>query len=408
MPRTKLPPKYRHHKRSGQAVVTINSHDIYLGPYGTAESRELYAKLLSGAVTPDQLKRKTVTTVVKEQPTAVHVVELLAAFWEHAESYYVDRHGKPNGDQNNYRTLIKRLHAFGREMQVTEFGPKRLRQFRDLLIQDSLARTTVNSRINMVRRIFQWGVGQEMVPPDVVAALKAVEPLRFGKTTARETEPVKPVPRKWIEAVLPYCSPQLVAMVQLQMLTGMRSGELVVMRSCDINTQGKVWEYRPQYHKTAYRGHERIVYLGPQAQKVLRPWLRTNLQEFLFQPREAEAWRREQLHHQRKTPLNCGNRPGSNRCEAPQKEAGERYTTQSYLRALKYAMQKCNRDRQASGEEEISWHPHQLRHLAATILRREYDIETARVVLGHKSVAITQTYAEADQQRAIGAMLKLG
>ena len=32
-------PSYRLHKPSGQAVVTLNGRDYYLGKHGTAESR---------------------------------------------------------------------------------------------------------------------------------------------------------------------------------------------------------------------------------------------------------------------------------------------------------------------------------------------------------------------------------
>jgi hypothetical protein len=35
-------PSYRLHKRSGQAIVTLSGRMFYLGPYGTAESRERY------------------------------------------------------------------------------------------------------------------------------------------------------------------------------------------------------------------------------------------------------------------------------------------------------------------------------------------------------------------------------
>lgn len=55
-----------------------------------------------------------------------------------------------------------------------------------------------------------------------------------------------------------------------------------------------------------------------------------------------------------------------------------------------------------------SWHPHQLRHNAATFLRKEFGLETARIILGHRSAAITTIYAEADQQKAIEAMLRVG
>jgi len=46
------------------------------------------------------------------------------------------------------------------------------------------------------------------------------------------------------------------------------------------------------------------------------------------------------------------------------------------------------------------WHPHQLRHTAATELRKKYGVEVARAVLGHAHVAATEIYAEVDQQVA--------
>ena len=39
--RNKLP-SYCQHKASGQAVVTLDGHDYYLGKHGTPRSREKY------------------------------------------------------------------------------------------------------------------------------------------------------------------------------------------------------------------------------------------------------------------------------------------------------------------------------------------------------------------------------
>jgi hypothetical protein len=36
---TQSNPKYRKHRASGQAVVTLNGHDYYLGPHGTKASK---------------------------------------------------------------------------------------------------------------------------------------------------------------------------------------------------------------------------------------------------------------------------------------------------------------------------------------------------------------------------------
>jgi integrase len=54
------------------------------------------------------------------------------------------------------------------------------------------------------------------------------------------------------------------------------------------------------------------------------------------------------------------------------------------------------------------WHPHRLRHNAATLLRREFNIDVASAVLGHATPAITERYAERDEALAVEAMLKVG
>ncbi len=53
------------------------------------------------------------------------------------------------------------------------------------------------------------------------------------------------------------------------------------------------------------------------------------------------------------------------------------------------------------------WHPHQLRHNAATRLRREFGFEVARAVLGHSSPVVTEVYAELDGAKAAEAMEKV-
>lgn len=71
----------------------------------------------------------------------------------------------------------------------------------------------------------------------------------------------------------------------------------------------------------------------------------------------------------------------------------------AYRQAIKRACKKAG---------VPAWHPHQLRHNAATNLRKEFGLETARVILGHRSAAVTTIYAEADQQKTIEAMLRVG
>ena len=86
------------------------------------------------------------------------------------------------------------------------------------------------------------------------------------------------------------------------------------------------------------------------------------------------------------------DRPGSNRVRNPKRQPGEQYSVESYRQAIERACKKAS---------VPHWHPHQLRHNAATFLRKEFGLEAARIILGHKSAAITEIYAELDREKAI-------
>jgi integrase len=56
----------------------------------------------------------------------------------------------------------------------------------------------------------------------------------------------------------------------------------------------------------------------------------------------------------------------------------------------------------------LVWSPHQLRHTAATPLRKEYGLEAAQVVLGHKTLSVTEIYAEKNVAAARRIMGEVG
>jgi hypothetical protein len=104
----------------------------------------------------------------------------------------------------------------------------------------------------------------------------------------------------------------------------MRSGELVVMRTCDIDRgDPKCWQYTPAIHKTEHHDHVRVVYIDEAAQRLLIPFLTLDSGKYLFNTAEAEAERKTVLTASRRTPVSCGNRVGTNRKADPQKKPGE-------------------------------------------------------------------------------------
>lgn len=378
-------PSYRRHRASGQAVVTLNGRDHYLGPFGSSASRKQYDRLLSEWIANGRgLPSRPDTTIV----------ELIAAYLRFAAGYY-----RESDECANVVLAVRPLKELYGKLPAAEFSPLKLKAVREKMIEANLCRNEINKRIGRIKRIFRWAVENELVQAEIHHGLQAVRGLARGRSQARESAPVKPVPDTFVDAVQSHVSPQVWAMVQLQRYTGMRPGEVCVMRTCDIDTSGNVWIYSPANHKTAYRGHQRKIFLGPRAQAVLKSWLRLNIEEYLFQPREAMAAKRQAAHSLRKTPLSCGNRPGSNKKKSPQKMPGLLYNPRSYHQAI----------RQACLRAEIpNWHPHQLRHNAATWLRKEFGLDVARVVLGHRSPRITEVYAELDEAKAENVMREVG
>jgi hypothetical protein len=340
--------------------------------------------------------------------------ELVVRYLQFAVTYYV-HDGQPTGEVDNLKDAVGPLCLLYGSTAASAFGPKSLKLVREHLIQaGSISRGVINSRIDRIKRIFKWAVSEELVPPSVYEGLRAVAGLRYGRSDAREAEPVKPIADEWIEATLKHLPPMVADMVRLQRATGMRSGNLVTMRPCDLDRSGKVWLYSPETHKTRYLGKRLQIAIGPQGQAILNKYLpQRSPTDFLFPPAEADAWRLEQRQLKRK-PRKTKLYPSERRRVETEKQNGKRrlrrrprgdhYTTDSYRRTISYAINTAIK----AGNNIPSWFPHQLRHTRGTEIRRLYGIEGAQLALGHSKANITEVYAERDLERAKRIARKTG
>lgn len=347
-------------------------------------------------------------------PQGLTVVELIARYWDYARAYYRKTDGKET-ETGNIRAMLKLLRRIYGDTPAVQFGPLAMKVIQQEMVKLGWSRPHINRQMGRIRRMFKWAAAEQLVTPDVLAALQAVAPLKFGRTEAPEPEPVKPVDESHVEATLAAVSPVVAAMVRVQLLTGMRPGEVCIMRGADLDTTGKQWAYRPATHKNQWRGHGKVVYIGPKAQDILRPFLKADLQAYLFSPRESEAWRRGQLHEQRKTPMSCGNKPGSNRKRKPKKKPLERYSTGTYARAIDYACRKAfpppaglNDEAAKAWRKDHHWHPNQLRHTAATRIRQQFGAEAAQQVAGHRHLRTTEIYAERNEEAVRRIVAQVG
>jgi integrase len=434
-------------ERDGVALVTLRDartgkrNDFRLGAAGTTEASEAYHRLIAewearGRCWPlDQPSAARSTA-----RDGVTIVELIANYAEWANGYYHPRFAQ------TISVMLGLLRRSYGSTPAADFGPKKLRLLRDAMIRGEgksrrsprpWSRKYINAQIKQLRHMFKWAASHELVPASVHQALCTIEPLRRGRTAAHENPRVEPVPDWLLEKVRPFMSPMIRALVALQLYSGARPGELLGMRLCDIemDRRGGIWTFRPDQHKNAYREKERVIYFGPKAQQVLKPFIQgARTDAVLFSPCVAEAQRRAELTAQRKTAPGQGNGVGTCRKDAPRKTPGERYTTASYNRAVQYACERCfppppTLARQ-EGERSDTWkkrlgpeqwakllawrrahrfHVHQLRHNAATNLRREFGLEAAQLALGHASAQITDAiYAERDRSKVVDIMRRSG
>ncbi len=347
-------PSYRLHKASGQAVVTIDRKDRYLGVHGTPESRLRYERLITAWMQGEPVPAR------ESESSDITVAEVCIQYLRWAEGYYV-KDGKPTTELGNVKRAIKALRESYPCLPAKEFSPLKLKTVRQRFIDGGLCRTDCNRFTGIVARIFRYAVENELIPPDVAHGLEAVKALAKGRCDAPETDPVLPVKEEAVDATLPHLSTRDRAMVKIQLLLACRPGELVTMRPREIDRSEAVWIYRPRLHKTMHKGKDRIIPIGPRARLLLSPWLPDDSDQFV--------WRSQRGGH---------------------------VSVAGYGRAI----------RTACGLAGIpAWSPNRLRHSGATRIRQQASLDAAQVILGHSSVHMTETYAERnlDAARRIAA-----
>ncbi|MGA2442045.1 MAG: tyrosine-type recombinase/integrase, partial [Tepidisphaeraceae bacterium] len=341
----------------------------------------------------------------------------------------------PKAEANNIRLAIKPfLEIFG-HTEAAKFSPLKLEAFQDLVAKrGDWCRNHINHQMSRIKAMFKWAVRRELILETVYRALLTVPGLQLGATDARESDPVSPVSDQVIDATLPHCSPTIRAMIQVQRWTGARPGEICSMRIGQIDRSRPTWTYSPPHHKTLHHGHARKIFIGQRSQDALAPFLmRLDPLAFVFSPAEAELQRRAALHEKRQTPASHGNRPGSNVKAQPRRRPGNRYTVATYRRAIaracavafqpapplarrdgesvrawKQRLTPAERQELKAFNRQHRWHPHQLRHTAATEIRRQFGIEAAQHVLGHAQINMTELYAEKNAEIAEGIARAIG
>lgn len=177
-------PSYRKHKQSGQAIITLTDglgsrRDVLLGRYGTRESRQEYARVIA------EWEAGGRQLPAREKASDITVAELIARYWPWAKNYYRQPDGTETQEVTGLVYVLRPLNYLYGNTLARDFGPLALRAVRDLMIrgydhpkygpQSALARTHINQRVKRIRRVFKWGVENELVLASVLHGLQAVQ-----------------------------------------------------------------------------------------------------------------------------------------------------------------------------------------------------------------------------------------
>ena len=290
----------------------------------------------------------------------------------------LNHHGKKAEDNSDF-ALRPVVALFGRT-PAKDFGPLRLRSVRDYLVKLGRTRSGVNKQINAIKRAWRWMAELEMIPGGTVEAHRTMRGLRYGQTEARESTPKAKVTVEMAEMTAARACPIIAAMIRVQVLTGLRPGEVCRMTTGQIDQADPgCWFYRPDQFKTKWLGKNRAVPIGPRAQEVLLPFLHPQEPDrALFSPIEATAHRMADLRSKRKSKVPPSQL--DRRKENPEKTPGEFYITESYGRAIKAVNILHGLP---------AWSPSCLRATRAQTVFESLGLDAARTLLGHADEAVT-------------------
>jgi integrase len=358
-------PGIKLHKKTGQFYVWVRKKRKYLGT--DAEQ----AKVRLERYRRGEVEARPVARGEAEPPT---VSEVLLAYIKARRAGGVPE--KEVARIKGVARVVNRL--YGREQTAT-FRAKALKHVRQELIRTPsrrqikakpkrrhisprnpagplpITRRYINRMVNEVKAAWTWAASEEMVPAETAMSLRLVAGLRKG-AGGREPDRIPAVEQWVVEATIPELTPVVAAMVRLQILTGMRPGELCSLRRGDISIEHaervplpmtnkyvaamevegvRLWVAVPSSHKTLHRGKPRAVVLGPKAQEVVRPFIDgRDPADYLFSPKESRtAWLKA---HERKVRVGRSRMPGA------------RYTASSYGRSVACAVERANRKRLAA------------------------------------------------------------
>ena len=145
-------PKYRLHKPSGLAVVTLAGRDHYLGPYKSPASRRAYRNLVAEWLQRDK------QPIVRDRD-ALTMAEVVPRYWVHLNGRRTDE-----GELGHVKHLMCAVLADYRDTLASEFAPVQVRVVRQRMIdKNQWSRQYTNKQVDRLKRIWKWFANEQLV-----------------------------------------------------------------------------------------------------------------------------------------------------------------------------------------------------------------------------------------------------
>ncbi|MBL8763129.1 MAG: site-specific integrase [Phycisphaerae bacterium] len=404
-PRDKhLPPaKRRVTRTSDLAFVEVNGEKVYLGEYGTPESKAAYERLI-GSMRNGKIESPG------SDSHPLTLADVILRYLREREDHFTLPPSAPDsvafmlrdqetGEVRRFRRGIRHelaaLRPVNRMFGTTparDFDANAAEAVRQKMLRQHLTEkgkdgrprrrvspNTIKARMNVMVSMLTWAASRQFVPADVVLKLNGyVEMLPKNLKGRRHV-----VQRAAFDEVQTRVVSPVRAMMDLQVLTAARPEELCRLRVRDIVARGSVWRANLDWHKNAMKGRTRVLYFGPAAQAILKPFLHRAKDAYLFSPRDA-------VREFTVTPKALEGRVLT-----------DHYTKDTYRQSIQRACDKAHpmpEELRVQGKHEIPepvrakrsewrsahrWSPYQLRHTAATLFRLTYGKDLTGRLLGH-------------------------
>lgn len=409
-----MPKMTRQSKKSGDYAIVRFTIDgkrkiFYLGAWNSPEAESKYRQLAtlyySGELESNSVSKSNLA-----------IEYLYDKFLDTIE-------GKRDSDSNNYRRAMRyAIECFGDNLAIGDFSDdtraigiltryqsyllsiageeryaysgfyksgRRAGMPRKIKIKREWTYTGINRLVKYWLSLLRWGCRQGIIPFNVLRVADELFPLT-AKSGLKRAPAAQTVEDSTLKAIMPFMTPTLREMIQIQRGTGMRAIEICELRVGDIDQSGERWKVKTQRHKTERFCRNRYFSFSLEETELLRRRIDGKSPEaFVFSQKESFQEYYEMIRAGRKTPVYKQERAHEKKVARVRLNRFHDYFTEkSYGQSVRTAIRRARK----AGVECPDFAPKDIRHAAYTAYSAKYGVELASKNAGHTSPRMADVY----------------